>query len=147
MPTPIREAVLAAIAARLTAQLTGVTVLRSYRATLDPRQCPAVILTGTSMDADEDMSFGETQWRIGFAVAGYITATTDLGADQALSDLHARVVAALQDYDLGPGFVQSNLSTAQFELYPAEESAKPAGEFSANFEALAMTPAKSPYAS
>lgn len=147
MPTPIREAVLAAIAARLAAQLTGVTVLRSYRATLDPRQCPAVVLTGTSMDAEEDVSFGETQWRIGFAVAGYITATTDLGADQALSDLHARVVTALQDHDLGPGFVQSNIGNAQFELYPAEDSAKPAGEFAASFEALAMTPAKSPYAS
>jgi hypothetical protein len=146
MPTPIREAILAAVATRLTAQLAGVTVLRAYRAGLDPRLCPAVIITGTSMDADEDISFGETQWRIGFSIAGYITATTDLAADQAMSDLHARVVAALQDYDLGPGFVQSNVGSAQFELYPAEESAKPAGEFSASFEAMAMTPAKSPYA-
>jgi hypothetical protein len=146
MPTPIREAILAAVATRLTAQLAGVAVLRAYRAALDPRYCPAVVITGTSMDADEDMSFGETQWRIGFAVAGYITAATDLAADQALSDLHARVVAALQDHDLGSGFVQCHVGTAQFELYSTEESAKPAGEFNASFEAMAMTSTKSPYA-
>jgi hypothetical protein len=146
MPTPIREAVLAAVFTRLKAQLSGVTVLRAHRAPLDPRQCPAVIITGTGMDADEDMSFGETQWRIGFTVAGYITAATDLAAEQAASALHARLVAALQDYDLGPATIQPNIAGAEFELYSIEESAAPAGEFNASFEALAMTPAGSPYA-
>lgn len=146
MPTPIREAVLTAVEARLKAQLAGVTVLRAHRAPLDPRQCPAVVITGGGMDADEDMSFGETQWRIGFSVAGYITARTDLAAEQALSDLHARVIAALQNYDLGPATIQANIAGAEFELYAVEESAAPAGEFNATFEALAMTPAASPYA-
>jgi hypothetical protein len=146
MPTPIREAVLAAVATRLTAQLSGVTVLRAHRAPLDPRKCPAVIVTGGGMDADEDMSFGETQWRIGFSVAGYIKAATDLAAEQALSDLHARVIAALQNHDLGPATIQPNITGAEFELYSIEESAAPAGEFNASFEALAMTPAASPYA-
>jgi hypothetical protein len=105
-----------------------------------------VIITGTSMDADEDMSFGECQWRIGFTVAGYITAATDLAAEQAASALHARLIAALQNYDLGPATIQPNITGAEFELYSIEESAAPAGEFNASFEALAMTPAASPYA-
>jgi hypothetical protein len=146
MPTPIREAVLAAVFTRLTAQLSGVTVLRAHRAPLDPRRCPAVIITGTGMDADEDMSFGECQWRIGFTVAGYIAAATDLAAEQAASALHARLIAALLNYDLGPATIQPNITGADFELYSIEESAAPAGEFNASFEALAMTPAGSPYA-
>lgn len=146
MPTPIREAVLAAVAARLKAQLAGVTVVRALRAPLDPRLCPAVILRGGDMVADEDQSFGETMWRIAFSVAGMITATSDLAAEQALSDLHAKVIAALQGYDLGPATIQPNVLDASFEIYSAEDSATPAGEFTAAFEATAMTPNASPYA-
>lgn len=146
MPTPIREAVLAAVAARLKAQLAGVTVVRALRAPLDARHCPAVILRGGDMVADEDQSFGETLWRIAFSVTGMITASEDLAAEQALSELHAKVIAALQGYDLGPATIQPNVLEATFELYAAEESATPAGEFTALFEATAMTPNASPYA-
>lgn len=146
MPTPIREAVLAAVAARLTAQIANTSVLRAVRAPLDARRCPALILRGGDMAADEDQSFGETLWRIGFSVTGMITAATDLAAEQALSELHARVIAALQGYDLGPATIQPNVLNASFELYLAEDSAAPAGEFTAEFEATAMTPNASPYA-
>lgn len=147
MPTPIREAVLAAVAARLTASIAGVTVLRARRAPVDPRNCPALVLRGGQMSADEDQSFGETLWRIGFSITGLFTAATDLAAEQAGSDLHAKVIAALQGFDLGPATIQPNVLNADFDLYPVEDSAVPAGEFTAEFEATAMTPNSSPYAS
>lgn len=146
MPTPIREAVLAAVEARLKAQITGVTVLRALRAPLDARHCPALILRGGDMSAEEDQSFGETLWRIGFSVTGMITAANDLAAEQALSDFHAKVITALQGYDLGPATIQPNVLNTSFDLYAAEDSATPAGEFTAEFEAMAMTPNASPYA-
>jgi len=146
MPTPIREAVLAAVAARLTAQLVGVKIFRARRAPIDARDCPAVVLRGGQMSAEEDQSFGECMWRIGFSVTGMFTATTDLSAEQAGSELHGKVIAALQGYDLGQATIQPNVLTTDFDLYAVEDSAVPAGEFNAEFEAMAITPNASPYA-
>lgn len=148
MPTPIREAILAAVAGRLTAQLSGVTVLRARRAPVAQEERPAVVLVGGGLSAAEDVSFGETMWTCAFTVVGHFAGATDLAAEQAGSDLHARVVAALQGWDIQPtvpAAIQANVTTAEFGLYGAEDSAKPAGEFAAEFTATAMLPNGSPY--
>jgi hypothetical protein len=146
--TPLREAALAAIAARLVAMLPDVAVERARRAPVDTSSeaLPRLILHGEDWAADTSQEPGITHYTLGFAVTGYLAAGSDLAAEQALSALHARVVAVLCGWtldasDLGEPVEQG----AEFELYDAEDSARPAGEFRARFEMLALAPTGAPY--
>jgi hypothetical protein len=144
--TPIREAVTAAAHARLAAVLTGVTVERVRRAPPDLSELPLVVVAAGDMTADEEQSPGETFWRIGVTVTGHAMGGTDLAAEQALSELHARVVAAMQGHDLGAGVVDALSDGATFEMLLAEDSDTPAGAFEARFTVLAVAPSGNPYA-
>lgn len=144
--TPLRESVLAAVAARLAALISDVPVDRARRAPVEIGDFPRLVLIGTSAFGDEGQSPTETFWTFGFSVTGYAKATTDLGAEQALSDLHARVMAALQMAELGPASVQPTAGLAEMGLYAADDSKTPAGQFSVTFEALAIAPTAHPYA-
>lgn len=146
MPTPIRESVLAAAAAELETLVPAVPVERARRAPVAIAEMPRLVVTGLGMEPDEGQSPLETFWKIGFSVTGYASGATDLAAEQALTELHARVVAALQAADLGPGAVQPTAGFAEMALYDAEASSKPAGQFTVVFEVLAVTPTSSPYA-
>ena len=148
MPTVLREAALAAIAVQLTAQLAGVIVERARRAPVDTdaEALPRLVLRGEEWEADETQEPGRTYYRIGFSVAGYVTATTDLAAEQALSALHASVIAALAGWTpttAGLGDVAE--LGGEFRLYDADESARPAGEFAARFTILAVAATGNPY--
>lgn len=147
--TPLREAALAAIAARLSAQLPTVTVERARRSPVDTDAdtLPLLVLHGTTWDADESSDVLATQYVIGFDIAGYATGATDLAAEQALSALHAQVVAALRAWEPGSGLVAVVEVSADFALSDAEDSAKPAGSFIASFTAQAFGSAAGPYSS
>jgi hypothetical protein len=147
MPTPIREVALAAIAARLCAQMPDVPIERARRAPIDTdtESVPRLVLRGEDWEADETQEPGATHYRIGVSVTGVVRAITDLDAEQALSALHARVVAALAGWTLDPpGFGDVAEQGAEFRLFDAEESARPAGEFVARFTLLAVTPTGNP---
>jgi hypothetical protein len=74
--------------------------------------------------------------------------STDLAAEQALSLLHARTVAALAGLTPAtPGLGGIAEQGAEFRLYDAEDSARPAGEFLARFTILAVGPAGGPWSS
>jgi hypothetical protein len=104
------------------------------------------VLTGTDWEADETAEPGSTHYSLGFAVAGYVRDTTDLGVEQGLSDLHASVVAALAGWTPGvDGLSEVAEQGAEFRLYDTDESAKPAGEFLARFSMLAIAPLGSPF--
>lgn len=148
MPIALREAALAEIAARLTAQLPGVAVERSRRAMVDTdnEALPRVVVRGGDWLADNTQEYGTTHWIIGFSVSGFVGGADDLAAEQALSDLHARVVAALAAWTpatAGLGDIAE--ADADIRLYDADESAKPAGEFIARFSLLATGPSAHPY--
>ena len=148
MSTPLREAALAAIAARLTSQLSGVTVERARRAPVDTdaEHLPRVVLTATDWTADETVEPLATHYTLAFVVSGYVRGSSDLAIEQALSALHARVVAALAGWTpavSGVGDVAEE--GAEIRLYDADESAKPAGEVLARFSMLAIAPLGSPY--
>ncbi len=148
MPTPIREAALAAIAARLAVELPSVVLERARRAPVDTDKepLPRLVLTGTDWEADETAEPGSTHYTLGFVVAGYIRDTTDLGVEQGLSDLHASVVAALGGWTPAVnGLGEAAEQGAEFRLYDTDESAKPAGEFLARFSMLAIAPLGSPF--
>lgn len=141
--TALRETALAAIAARLTAQIPTATVERSRRAPvdIDKETLPRLVLAGTDWAADETAEPLAVHYTLSFAVTGYAKARTDIAADQALSELHAAVVAALSGWtpttaNLG----EPAQDGAEFRLFDAEESEKPAGEFTARFSMLCLGP-------
>lgn len=147
MPTPIRETALAAIAARLTSNTTA-TVERARRAPVDTDRetLPRLVLLGTEWIADETQEPLTTYYQMGFAVTGYVSARTDLLLEQALSDLHAEVLAALVGWNPSDAAcVDVAEVDAEFTIYDAEDSAKPAGEFVARFTALVTAAHGDPY--
>ncbi|MCC6716796.1 MAG: hypothetical protein IT555_02840 [Acetobacteraceae bacterium] len=148
MPTPLREAALAAIADRLTTELSGTVLERARRAPVDTDKevLPCLVLTGTDWEADETAEPGSTHYTMGFVVVGYVRDTTDLGVEQGLSHLHASVVTALAGWTpTAAGLGEAAEQGAEFRLYDTDESAKPAGEFTARFSMLAIAPLGSPY--
>ncbi len=150
MPTPIREAALAAIAARLAAELPSIVLERARRAPVDTDKetLPRLVLTGIDWEADETAEPGSTHYNLGFVVVGYVRSTTDLGVEQGLSDLHAAVVAALAGWTPAiVGLGEAAELGAEFRLYDTDESAKPAGEVLARFSMLAIAPLGQPYTS
>lgn len=147
MATPVREAALAAVAARLRTQLPDVALDRARRGAVDADRepMPRMILRGEDMDADDTQEPGRTHYRISFSVVAFARAVSDLAVEQALSLLHARIAAALAGWvpdttNLGDVAEQG----AEFVLYDAEDSAKPAGECIARFSILAVTPTGDP---
>jgi len=147
MSTPVREAALAAVAARLRAQLPDVTLDRARRGEvdIDVERMPRMILRGEGIDADDTQEPGRTHYRIGFTVLALSRAGSDLDLEQSLSALHARIAAALAGWvpnilNLGDVAEQG----AEFVRYDAEDSARPAGECAARFSILAVTPAGDP---
>jgi hypothetical protein len=144
--TPLRESVLAAVETRLASLISDVPVERARRAPVDISEFPRLIIHGLDASPDLSQSPMETFWTFGFSVTGYVKAATDLAAEQALSDLHASVMAALENADLGPGAVQPTAGAADMALYPAEDSKTPAGQFTVVFQALAIAPTSYPYA-
>jgi hypothetical protein len=146
--TPLRETALAAIAARLVAQIATAAVERARRAPVDTDRepLPRLILTGASWDADETAEPGVTHYTMGFIVQGYARAATDLALEQALSTLHAATVAALAGWTpTQDGLGEATEEGADFELYDAADSEKPAGAFTARFSMLCLAARGSPY--
>jgi hypothetical protein len=145
---PLREAALAAIAARLATTLPDVVVERARRAAVDTdaETLPRLVLRGDDLDADDSQEPGRTHYQIGFVVAGYAAGSTDLAAEQALSLLHARVVAALAGWTPSdPGLGDVAERRTEFVLYAAEDSARPTGEFQTRFVMLVVAPSGGPF--
>jgi len=172
---------MAAVAERLTYTLPDVVTERARRAPvdIDADSLPRLVVTGGDVVADQTMEPGRTHYTITLAVAGFVAASTDLAAEQALSTLYARVVDVLDAWTPGSADAEQPLwagrigaqmtvaraqasgaqATAQaaaalslglgdlaeqgaeFRLYDAEESARPAGEFVVRFSLLAVSPA------
>ena len=148
MTSPITEAALAAVAARLVAALPSVAVERARRAPVDieSETLPRLVLHIDTLEADVSAEPGTTHYRIGLTVVGTTIGTSDLDAQQAVLALHAAVVAALAGWTpstAGLGDVAE--LGADFLLHDVDQSATPAGEFAARFELLAVTATGNPY--
>ena len=147
---PLREAALAAIAARLSVQLPEVTVERSRRAPVDvdTEALPRLVVRGEDWQADEGEEPGRTHYQVGVSVTGFVAGATDLEVEQSLSLLHAQVVHALAGWTPAePGLGDVSEQSADFTLYDIEESARPAGEVLARFSILAVGPTGGPWSS
>lgn len=148
--TALREVALAAVAARLTSQLSGVAVERARRAPvdIDVETLPRLVVVGGGLTADYTVEHGSTHYTVEFSVAAWATGSTDLAAEQALSDLHARVVEAIVRWTPADTHLQDpqELQT-DFEMFDIEEAARPAGAFVARFVMLAIAPDGLPWSS
>jgi hypothetical protein len=147
---PLREAALAAVTARLAAQLPSAVVERARRAPVDTdtEALPRLVVTGGDIQANEGAEPNRTHYAIAFTVEGYAGAATDLEAEQALSLLHARTVAALAGWTpTEPGLGDVSEIGADIGLFSADDSAAPAGSFAARFTILAVGPTGGPFSS
>ncbi|WP_424138663.1 hypothetical protein [Roseomonas chloroacetimidivorans] len=151
--TPIREKVPATLAERLAEQIPGIPVERARRAAPADEDFPRLIVRAGDVTPNDGTSFGETTYTVTVIVTGYTGAEPDaedqdLSCEQALSDLHARVVAALAAWQ--PDGVDLNevreAGTAEFLVYDIEDSARALGEFTASFEVESVRPTGHPYA-
>jgi hypothetical protein len=105
-----REAALAAIAARLTAQLSGVAVERGRRSMIGAEEAlPRVVLVQGGHEEQEPDAFGTVLMRCDAMVEGYAAAATDAALEAALNDLHARCAAALMGAEIAYGIVGDSL--------------------------------------
>ena len=141
--TALRETALAAIAARLTAQIATATVERARRAPVDvdTADLPLLVLAGTDWTPDETAEPLAVHYTLGFSVTGYVRARTDILAEQAMSDLHSSVTAALSGWTpAADSLGEPAQEGAELRLLDAEESAKPVGEFVARFSMLCLGP-------
>lgn len=141
--TALRETALAAIAARLVAQIPAATVDRARLAPvdIDKEALPRLALASTDWAADETAEPLAVHYTLSFVVTGYVRARTGLLAEQALSELHASTVAALSGWTPAAASLgEPAQEGSEFRLYDTEESAKPAGEFTARFTMLCIGP-------
>ncbi len=148
MTSPVTEAALAAITARLVAMVPSAIVERARRAPVDieSETLPRLVLHIDNLDADASAEPGATHYRIGLTVVGTAIGTNDLEAQQAVISLHASVVTALAGWTPNtPGLGDVAELGADFLLHDVDQSATPAGEFAARFELLAVAPTGSPY--
>ena len=148
MTSPVTEAALAAVTARLVEALPSVAVERARRAPVDieSEALPRLVLHIDTLEADASAEPGATHYRIGLTVVGTAIGTSDLEAQQAVISLHASVVAALAGWTpstAGLGDVAE--IGADFLLHDVDQSATPAGEFAARFEMLAVAATGNPY--
>ena len=105
-----REAALAAIAARLTAQLSGVAVERARRSPIDAGDTlPRVVLVMGGHEEQDPDAVGMVLMRCTAQVEGYVSAATDALLEGAINDLHARCAAALAGVEIAYGSVGDNL--------------------------------------
>lgn len=148
MTSPVAEAALAAVAARLTSAVPSAATERARRAPIDleTEALPRLVVHLESSEADATMEPGSTYYRLGFTVVGYAIGTTDLDAQQAVIALHALTVAALAGWTPSTaGLGDVSETGAEFLLHDTEQSSRPAGEFMARFEMLATTSTGNPY--
>ena len=148
MTSPVTEAALVAVTARLVAMVPSAVVERARRAPVDieSEALPRLVLHIDSLEADASAEPSATHYRIGLSIVGTSIGTSDLEAQQAVLTLHASVVAALAGWTpstTGLGDVAE--LGADVLLHDVDQSATPAGEFAARFELLAVAPTGSPY--
>lgn len=145
--TPLRTAALEAVTARLAAVLP-VPVERARRAAVDTdrEELPRLVVMGEGWTANEAVEPLVTHYTIGFAVMGYAAGDDDQAAEDAVSLLHAQTVAALSAWTpAAAGLGDVSELEAELVLFEAEQSARPAGMFTARFSILATVPSGAPY--
>lgn len=146
--TPLRTAAIDAVVDRLDSQVVDAAVERARRAPVDTdkEDLPRIVVTGGGWTADTSVEPGYTHYAISIIVTGYAGAEDDIAAEDAVTSLHADVVSALAAWTpAAAGLGDMVEADAEFTLFGADESAKPAGMFTANFSMLATVPSGSPY--
>ncbi len=135
MPTPLREAAIAAIAARLAAAMPAAPVERNRRAPVDSddETLPRFIIRDGAHHVLASDAHGITLYRVEVSIEGWARATTDEGLGAALHSTHAAVVAALCNAEIeiddGNQAISPEEVSFEAEPIPARDAARPALSF------------------
>lgn len=152
MTTTVWDAAMAAVAARLRAQITDVTLDVDRRADVGTAtgDRPRLVLTlGSTPAPDLTQDPGAEHHEMEVFVSGYIVGArgdTDSEVRIATNTLRARVHAALNGFAEGAVFDVLAVGGEGAQLYEAEDSALPAGDFTQPFTVRCITASGQPYA-
>jgi hypothetical protein len=143
MPIPIRERVLAALAARLVAELPDVAVERNRDSAVS--RYPALVVVDGDQAADHGTA-GITQYTAQAVIEGYAQAATPAGLGPVLNDLYGRTLAAaVADPTLG-GIAVDVREREMTVVVERGEGGKPTAAFSLAIEIEFFTALGDPFA-
>ncbi|WP_135469830.1 hypothetical protein [Crenalkalicoccus roseus] len=113
---PLREAALAAIAARLAAAIPDVPVERGRRSAVATEDCPRLVLRMGGHAEDEGAAVGTVRLACEALVEGYVAAPRlaadpDAALEAEINALHARCVEALAGVEIPAGSAGSLMAT------------------------------------
>ena len=141
------DAAMAAVGDRIAAVITDVPLDRDRRSEVAERERPRLVLNlGSTPAPDLTQDPGAEYHDIEVTVSGFVAGATDTAARIAINTLRARVHAALNGLAGGVVFDVQAIGGDGAQLYEAEESAKPAGDFTQPFTVRCVTASGSPYA-
>jgi hypothetical protein len=101
-----RESALAALAARLTSQLSDVTVERGRRSPIDADETlPIIVLVQGGHEEQEPDAVGTVLMRCTAQIEAYVSAATDAALETAINALHARCAAAIIGIEIAYGSI------------------------------------------
>lgn len=144
MPTPVRQAILGEIQARLDAYsaVSGAVEI-GRRAPVDIKNevTPHVGLSITKMTPDHSAEPGNTHYTVELSVLATVAGTDDADLDNTMSVVHANIVGALAGWTPSLDGMHDAVETdVQFNTFDTEDSAKPAGEVLIDFNILMVVP-------
>ncbi|MBS7789272.1 hypothetical protein KTR66_04665 [Roseococcus sp. SDR] len=146
MPTTVWDAAMDAVAAQLRAVVTGTPVELDRRAPVADGECPRLVVTqGDTPAPDLTQDPGAEYHDIEITIAGHCVGSTDTATRIATNTLRAQVMAALNGYAAGVVFDVIAIGGDGVQLFDAEESAKPRGEFVQPFRVRCVTASGHPY--
>ena len=134
----LREAAYTALAARITARLSGIPLERNRRSLIgDGEAFPTLVLRDGPQTPVEEPSFGEDAWDVSAVLEGYVS-SPDADAGAETSDLYARAAEALSGDPIVlagtlpcgiPVEVQVTEGAFDFDPATVTESGKPIAAF------------------
>lgn len=138
---------MAAVAARIRAVITDVTLDLDRRAPVSEAELPRLVLRqGDTPAPNLEVDPGAEHHEIELTVEGFARGASDTAARTALNVLRARVMAALNGYAAGVVFDVLATGGEGVRLYEVGESAAPAGDFMQPFTVRCVTASGNPYA-
>lgn len=135
MPTPLREAAVAAIAATLAAAMPAAPVERNRRSPVDvdDETLPRFVIRDGAHQVLPSDAHGLTLYRVEVLVEGWARAESDAALGAALHAAHAVVVAALCngeiEIDGGRQAISPEEVAFEAEPIPVRDAARPALSF------------------
>ena len=142
----LRDAVLAAVRAKLQQVIPDVPVDRARRAPVAREEFPRLVVVGADAVPDQSRTPHLTHWDFQVLILGYVAGGDDEDAEAELSLLHARLMQALEIAELGDFSIMVTPGPAEMELLDTARSSWAAAKLAVGISVLASAVSGYPYA-